>query len=319
MSILFKIFDIIVNMINKLRIAILRGGNNIERDISMKSGVVVFENLSKEKYITYDVIVDSDDNWYFDGIIIDPNKLFRKIDIVFSLLLSDNKIKKILDHFNIPYVGADSLASALSMNRFISKQIYQKNGIKTPYHSLLRKDDYNEQIIIDIFKTIPVPCVVKPIERNFSSDLFIANNLDDLIDIVEKLFEFSDAVLIEEFIKGKGVSCGVIDNFRETKIYSLLPMEVNQFDDFQELNLSKISQSEKNEIQRLAKLVHEILGLRHYSNSDFIISPKRGIYILETNPQFYFNEGSSLVKSLEEVGSSLPEFLDHLIKMTKRA
>jgi D-alanine-D-alanine ligase len=69
------------------------------------------------------------------------------------------------------------------------------------------------------------------------------------------------------------------------------------------------------ELQRLAALAHKALGLRHYSRSDFIVTPKRGIYFLETNTLPGLTSESLLPKSLYAVGATLPEFLDHIITL----
>ncbi|MDE1988361.1 MAG: D-alanine--D-alanine ligase, partial [Patescibacteria group bacterium] len=75
------------------------------------------------------------------------------------------------------------------------------------------------------------------------------------------------------------------------------------------------SQSEKEAIQELAVAAHKALGLRHYSRSDFIISPRRGIYILEVNTLPGLTDDSLMPKSLNAVGCSLPDFLDQLITL----
>jgi len=118
----------------------------------------------------------------------------------------------------------------------------------------------------------------------------------------------------------------VVDNFRNEEIYSLLPVEIRKsndsaFFDYQakyggkseEICPGNFTVAEKKIIQNMAKEAHQALGLRHYSRSDFIINPRRGIYILETNTLPGLTSESLLPKSLKAVGCSLPDFLDHLI------
>ncbi len=119
-----------------------------------------------------------------------------------------------------------------------------------------------------------------------------------------------------------------MDEFRDEEIYSLLPIEIRKpvdsaFFDFkakyggqsQEICPGNFTAKEKKEIQDMARLAHKALGLRHYSRSDFILHPKRGIYILETNTLPGLTSESLLPKSLQAIGCSLPDFLDHLITL----
>lgn len=320
-------------MINKLRVAVLRGGPSDEHMISMRTGSNLLDNLSQEKYIVYDISISKDGNWYFNGGQVIPEKFLRHIDVVLNALHGnyggDGKIQKLLDHFNIPYTGSDSFGSALSMNKNLSKQVYKKIGIKTPYHSLLKKENYTDNSVFEIFREIPMPCVVKPINSGSSVGVYVAGSLDELVNAIDGAFEFADSILVEEFINGKEIICGVIDNFRESEHYSLLPTElvlsegngILRNDDkyigfFEEITPGRLSQNEKNEIQRLAVEAHKALGLRHYSSSDFIVHPKRGIYLLETNSLPALHEEAIIPKSLEIIGSNLSEFLDHLIELT---
>ena len=75
------------------------------------------------------------------------------------------------------------------------------------------------------------------------------------------------------------------------------------------------SEKEKKEIEKVAKLMHERLGLKHYSCSDFVVSPKRGVYFMETNSLPKLHENSFLPKSLKAVGVEVKEFLQHLLHL----
>jgi len=153
----------------------------------------------------------------------------------------------------------------------------------------------------------------------------IAKSHRELLQGIGNAFEYSSKVLIEEYIRGREATCGVVDNFRGEKIYSLFPVEIihpkdNPFFDYdakysgktQEICPGNFSQRDKNEIQRIAKEVHSIMGLRDYSRSDFIVSPY-GIYFLEVNTLPGMSKESLLPKSLNAGGISTPSFLDHIV------
>jgi D-alanine-D-alanine ligase len=145
---------------------------------------------------------------------------------------------------------------------------------------------------------------------------------------VARAFQVSPVVMIEEFIKGREATCGVIDNFRGKKTYSLLPVEIlkaqnSRFFDYnakysgqsREICPGNFTEEEKEGIQAISILAHEVLGLSHYSRSDMIIHPKKGIYLLETNTLPGLTSESLFPRSLEAVGCNLPHFLDHLITL----
>jgi len=319
-------------MVYKLRIAILRGGPGNEYEVSMKSGSNILNNLSLDKYVIYDIPVSKEGIWYVNGFPTRPEKILGRIDLVFNTLSingsHNRKIQKTLNDFGVVYVGSDALSSGLSLNKALSKNIYKIAGIKTPYFEVLKKENYDKNSAKNLFKNIPIPCIVKPIDGGSSIGVNLACNLKELARAIEIAMEFSDSVLVEEFIEGREVVCGVLDNFREKEKYSLIPGEITFSDvvkyfnsemklagSFEELSSKRLSQNEKKEIQKIAIDAHNILGLRHYSQSDFIVSSKRGIYLLETNSLPSLDKNSVLLRALEEIGVELPDFLDHLITL----
>lgn len=320
-------------MIHKIKVAILRGGGGSEYNISLKSGSNILRNLSTEKYILYDVIISPKDIWYLNGVSVTPSNIFDMVDFVFNALdsgYSKGKIQKILNDFNIPYAGSDSFSSTVSINKNLTKKIYKDIGIKTPYFKLIEKAGYNEQVVFDVFKSVPMPCVAKPANTNSSTSIFIVSSLPELVEAIEKIFDISDIILIEEYIRGREVVCNIIEDFRDVRKYSMIPQEIVHNDKFifsqnsklengfYELTSVNLSKNQKEEIQKIAIEVHNALNLKHYSSSDFIVHPKRGIYLLETNSAPMLHENSAFVKSLGAIGSDLEEFLDHIIKIVKK-
>lgn len=316
---------------HKIRVGVLRGGPSNEYEVSLKTGANIIKSLP-EKYSPVDVFIDKKGIWHINGVAYEPRDVFKKIDVAFNALHGeygeDGKVQKILDAFSIPYTGSKSLPSAIGMNKALAKNIFKSHGIKTPYHNVESKNEDVDDIAVRLFGTFPMPAVVKPIASGSSVGVSIAFNFQGLKDALSKAFLYSDTVLVEEFIKGREATCGVIDEFRGKDYYSLLPVEIikpekSDFFDYdakycggsQEICPGNFSQNEKKDIQDLAIATHRALGLRHYSRSDFIISPRRGIFILEVNTLPGLTSESLLPKSLNAVGCSLPDFLDHLITL----
>ena len=146
----------------------------------------------------------------------------------------------------------------------------------------------------------------------------------DVHKAVSEILHEAEGVLVEELIRGREATAGVVEGLRGEVLYSLPSIEiVPPSDDFfsydakysgatQEITPGRFSKKEKEELARLSRVMHEALGLRHYSRSDFIVSP-RGIYYLETNTLPGMTTESLLPKSLAAVGVQFPDFLEHLV------
>lgn len=317
----------------KKRVAILRGGPSSEYEVSLKTGASVLKNLP-EKYEGIDLLVDKEGVWHIGGVPIHPKDLMSKADVVFNAMHGeygeDGKVQKILETFHIPFTGSKSLASAIGMNKALSKDFFKKHGIKTALHKVLEKKDYTPKTAGEIFKTFPQPSVVKPMSAGSSFGVSIVHSAEEMADALKKAFSVGESVLIEEMIKGKEATCGVLEKFRGKDFYSLIPVEIvprkdQTFFDFEskysdekgaeEKCPGTFSSKESEELQKLAIEAHKAIGARHYSRSDFIVSPKRGIYILEINTLPGLTSASLLPKEIKAVGSSYMELLEHLIEL----
>lgn len=328
-----------VNYNPKIRVGVLRGGISPEYDVSLKTGGAVLRHLSAEKYAPADLLITKDGQWHLNGRPADLPKISRNVDVIWNALHGeygeDGKVSGLLDHFSIPYTGSKALPSALGMNKVLAKKFFVKAGIKTPASRVIENYGIEEaererlarETAFDIFRTITPPWILKPISGGSSVGTQIIKTYPDLIQTLLAFAQSGTDMLLEEFIRGKEATCGVIDSFRGEEIYSLLPVEIRPasgrafFDyeakyggDTEEIVPGNFSRDESIELQRLAALAHATLRLRHYSRSDFIVTP-RGIYILETNTLPGLTESSLLPKSLHAVGSSLSEFLDHVITL----
>ncbi len=318
---------------SKLHVAVLRGGPSSEYDVSLKSGAAVLKHMP-EKYHAHDIFISKDGTWHRGGLERTPNRALAHIDVVFNALHGeygeDGKVQKILDHLHIPYTGSGSIASSLGMNKVLSKKAFERHKLKTPFYKVVKKTDDVEALTKHAFHNFFLPLIIKPANAGSSVGVTLVKDFRHIEPALKKAFEFSDTALMEEYIRGREATCGVVDNFRGASTYPLLPIEIihsKEHDFFnydakygggtQEICPGNFTPEEKAELQYLAQKAHEALGLRHYSRSDFIVTPRRGIYILEVNTLPGLTTESLLPKSLEAIGCTFPEFLDHLITLAK--
>ncbi len=332
-----------IYMRDKIRVGVLRGGISPEYDVSLKTGQAVLSHLPKEKYHTVDLLLTKDGVLHANGMFTDIPQISRKVDVVFNALHGeygeDGKVQRLFEHFSIPFTGSKSLPSAIGMNKVLSKEAFKRAGLRTPPYTVMKGERIREGVkrphtfqvlVFDILERLPLPFVAKPISGGSSVGTFIVHNEHDLFDVLRAFAEKDWDIIFEGFIAGREATCGVVDHFRGEEIYSLLPVEIrptekSPFFDYnakyngetEELCPGNFSRKESEVIQNMAKLAHKTLRLRHYSRSDFIVTP-HGIYILETNTLPGLTEESLLPKSLHAVGSNMPEFLDHVVTLAMR-
>ncbi len=314
-----------------IKVGILRGGIGHEYEVSLKTGATILKNLPSDKYQPVDMLLSRDGTWHVNGLPTSPERAVRNVDVIFNALHGefgeDGQVQQILDVLMTPYTGSGTMASVLGMDKPKAKEIFKKAGIKVPNGVVLKRGEQTEAEAIahDAFQKIAPPWIIKPTGCGSSVGLFLARTYPELVQAVENCFNFSDSILVEEYIRGKEATCGVVDNLRGQDHYPLLPIEIvpsaNLFDYeakysglTSELCPGRFNKEEKTELERLATVIHQTLGLRHYSRSDFMISP-RGIYTLEVNTLPGLTEESLIPKSLRAAGIPYDQFLDHVVTL----
>lgn len=327
-----------------IKVGVIRGGISSEYDVSLKTGSNVLSHLRTDKlnkrYKAIDILIDKEGIWHINGKPVSILDVFHSVDVIFNALHGDfgedGKVQQMLDQWKIPYTGSGAFASALGYNKVLAKEQFALFGIKTPSHIVVpkyKKEDgpiksYSKNVAQQIHSQIPPPWIIKPLSGGSSVGMKMARTYPELIDAFEDGVNKEVDVLVEEMIEGKEATVGVINNFRDKKVYVLPSTEIRvhkgkDFFDFEakykgmseEICPGNFTRSEKVELERLAELIHTGLNLDHYSRSDFIIHPKKGIYALEVNTLPGLTDESLIPKMLNAVGADVPSFIDHIIKL----
>ena len=318
---------------SSIRVGVLRGGPSLEHEVSLKTGESVLRNLPKY-YSAKDIFISKEGEWHLDGRPVHHERIFRHIDVVFNALHGeygeDGKVQQLLEAFGIPYTGSGVMASALGMNKILARQAFKSAGLRVPFGFEIVLENELAETAKKIFRNMPPPWVIKYPSGGSSVGVSIARNFEDLEGALEKVSALSSKILIEEYIKGREATCGVIDEFRNQKHYALpiveiIPPSKSGFFSYdakyggetQELCPANFDMAVKRVVEAMAVSAHNAIGARHYSRSDFIVS-KKGIYILEINTLPGLTAESLLPKALNAVGSSHRELLEHLITLALR-
>ena len=268
----------------KKKILIISGGISKERLISLDTGLQVAKELIKNKY---KVKISEPDISLSETI-----KKFKP-DIIFNALHGqfgeDGYIQTILERFNIPYTHSGVIASSIAMDKEISKNIFIKNKINTPKFFTYSYNVNNSYLIKKINKKLSFPVVVKPLNEGSSVNVYICNR-KNLIKILNTLKNYKK-VMIEEFIGGREIQVAIMGN---KKLGAIELKPKRKFYDYQAKYNPKaktqhiipvdLSKKKYNEIMNTALKIHNLIGCRGVTRSDFKYYRDK-FYLLEINTQ----------------------------------
>lgn len=308
-------------------VAVVRGGPSSEHAVSLATGHAMLTHLPEDQYTTRDIYIDRQGVWHERGMPTTPERVLSQVDVVLNALHGeygeDGTIQRLLEQHGIPYTGSDSFASRVAMHKALTKEKAKEAGLLTPKYYLVEEHMDTAEATAHIIRNFHQPVIVKPLSLGSSVGISIVGGYAPVYHAIDSL-RSSGAVLVEELIRGREATVGVVEKLRGEDLYRLpvieiIPPEESAFFDAEskyngrteEVVPGRFSKIESEELLRQAALMHEILGLRHYSRSDFIVSPK-GIYFLETNTLPGLTSESLLPKALKAVGVSFSDFLSHI-------
>ncbi len=268
----------------KKKVLILSGGISKERLISLDTGLQVAKELKKNGYRTK--ISEPDKNLKKNIKIFKPDVIFNALHGQFG---EDGYIQSILERFKVPYTHSGVIASAIAMDKEVSKKIFIKHKINTPKFFVYHYDIDKFNLIKKINKELSFPVVVKPLNEGSSVNVNICNK-KNLFKILNLLKNYK-RVMIEEFIAGREIQVAIMGN---KKLGAIELKPKRKFYDYEakynrnaktehiipvELNKSKL-----DEIMSIALKAHKAIGCMGITRSDFKFH-KNKFYLLEINTQ----------------------------------
>lgn len=304
----------------KIKLGILVGGNSAERLVSFNSADELLKCINKDKYdICVFEIPDSqtDKGWIF-------NILKNPPDIIFSALHGgkgeNGSVQGLLECMNIPYVGSGVLSSAAAMDKRISKLIMKSCCIPVV-------DDVFIPAGADILifekkiNEMGFPVIVKPNRGGSSIGIYIAENHSQLSDAVCAARSFDDEIIIEKFIEGREITCGVIQTKEGLEVLPILDIiTTNRFFDYNakyvdnvtEIDFSTLPEFLRNMIKEIAKKAFTALKCEDYALVDMIVYEEQ-IYVLEINTLPGLTSHSLIPRTAHVMGISFGDFIDRII------
>ena len=320
----------------KKNIAIVSGGDSGEYEISIQSGKVVEKYLSKEKYNTYPVIIKGSD-WFHrcnhnNEYEIDKNDFSLsmvgekiKFDCVFIAIHGtpgeDGKLQGYFDMLGIPYTTCDHVISALTFNKHLTKQVVGNFDVNTARSVMVHKAA--QLSTGEILESLKLPLFVKPNNGGSSVGMSRVNNSGELAPALDRALREDDQVLIEEFIQGREITCGVLKTKGE--VVTLPVTEIiskKEFFDFEakydpalaeEIVPAQIPAATYSSCQEISADLYRKLDCRGVVRFDYIFN-ETGIYFLEVNTVPGLTEASIVPKMAMAMGYDLSEFFEMLVE-----
>ncbi|MFO7716910.1 D-alanine--D-alanine ligase [Desulfosarcina sp.] len=303
----------------KKTIALIYGGISSEREVSLNSGKQVLDALDKDKYdiMSYDPKTD------IPRLVADAEKIDCALIILHGPYGEDGTVQGLLDLLDIPYQGSGVLGSAVSMNKLLSKHLYQRAGLNVPAYVLVGRGQSVDAA--GIVAQLGLPLVVKPVETGSSVGMSIVRAASSLTAGVEKAFDFGVTAMIEAYITGTEVTCGVLGNqdLEALPLIEIIPGDKYEFFDYeakyrpgatQEICPARIDAQLTRKGQTCAIAAHKALYCQGYSRTDMILKDNE-FFILETNTIPGMTATSLFPQSAKAAGISFGQLLDRLIAL----
>ena len=260
---------------------------------------------------------DGEKNFFGPNVIA----ICQSADMVFMALHGENgengKIQACFDLMGIRYTGTDYVSSALCMDKGLAKELFEYHGIPTPKGIRLKKGEQDPG-------SVPFPCVVKACCGGSSVGVCMASDQKEYEEAKAEAFRYDDEVIVEQYIKGREFSVGVMDG-SALPVIEIAPLE--GFYDYKnkyqagsaiETCPAELSEKKTKEMQGIAEKVFTALRLKNYARMDFMMSEEEEIFCLEANTLPGMTPTSLLPQEEGAEGVSFEELCERIMEIALR-
>lgn len=305
-----------------LRVFVVCGGTSSERDISINSGKAVYYALIDYGYSNVSIFYLEKDNLHK---LID-----QKPDVVYLALHGkggeDGSIQGALELAGIKYTGPRIAASAICIDKVLTKAILKANNIPTPNFDVFFCDEIceSEDKVLKITKKYGFPVVIKAPDQGSSIGVYIVKNQEELRDALNEVKRYSKKVLVEEFISGKEVTLPILGNDKICILPEIEIVSTNEFYNFeskytkglsQHIIPARISSEDREKLKSIGEKTYQVLGCKGISRIDFLIHPEKGPMVLEVNTAPGMTGTSLFPDSASRYGMSFSELVNKIIEL----
>lgn len=334
-----------------MKLYVIYGGKSAEHDVSVKSAFSILQHIYYDNYTVIPVYITREGYWYRDAevesresvaskdelIDIDQktrfsfNELLEGESVAFPVLHGpngeDGTIQGLFETFNIPYVGASVLTSAVGMDKLISKGIFKEAGLSVlPYKEVKHRDwKVNQEEVCEAIEAeLNYPIYVKPV--NLGSSVGISRTLskDELVSAIELAFNYDYRVVVEQGVKVREIEVAILGN---EDVHTSVPGELvkqKPFYAYEDKYLNqkvvreipaKISPELTKKVRKMAADAFEAINGSGISRADFFITEDGEIYINEVNTFPGFTATSMYPKVWAKTGLPYDDLIEEVIQL----
>ena len=314
----------------QITVAVLRGGPSEEHEVSLQSGAGVITALQSRHFKVLDVIINKETAWSLDGVVVSPAKIIKQVDVCFIALHGtygeDGQVQSLLEELEVPFTGSDAQSSMVAIDKSKTKTSLELDPIRLAQSVTFQSDStgLNSKALETLRSG--TSWVLKPNNSGSSFGVEVVGDLTELEEVIASRLKQYESILVEEYITGREVTCGVLERFFDPitalPVVEIIPPSEAVFFDTEvkyngatvEICPAEITDNLSNKVQIAAVQAHQQLGLAQYSRSDFIIEDVTNeIYYLETNTLPGLTAESLFPKEISAAGSSYEALVEHLV------
>ncbi len=304
------------------KVLVLMGGTSDEREVSLRSGEAVAQALADAGYIVETLDFNKD--------VLENIKIINP-DVIFIALHGkngeDGRIQGYLDILEIPYTGSGLTASAIGMNKILTKKLLKFDNIPTAAFMIVDKKSFSNNsdgVVADIVDNLGLPVVIKAPTQGSSIGTYIIKDKNKVALAIEEAFNFDDEVLAEKFIDGKLVTASIIGNYTPEVLPLIEITSVNEFYDYEakytpgmcdHIIPARIDNKLAEEINSISEKLYKLLGCKGFARVDFMIDKHNNPYVLEINTIPGMTDMSLVPDAAKAKGISYLELCDKIVKL----
>lgn len=307
------------------KVAVLLGGSSSEREVSLRSGEAVYQALLKIGYPA--VKIDA-------GAHLVEQLLQERPQVAFIALHGklgeDGTLQGLLDILQIPYTGPGVLASAIGMNKLITKKILLAEGIPTPPFESVHKEEIKTKGIVSIItkvkEKLALPLVVKAITQGSTIGIFFVHREEDLVEAINGALNYDDEILIEKMIQGTELTASILGD-NPAQVLPLIEItSTTGVYDYQSkytpgmsshLIPPRLPQTTQAKVREACLRTYQAIGCRGYARVDCMVDNEGNPYILEVNTAPGMTDTSLFPDAAKAAGLEFPELIRQLVERAR--
>jgi len=331
-------------MDKKLKVLLLLGGTSPEREVSKSTGKSVYQALINlgheviildpayginqplevEEYFNEEDFTEILNENYLDAVnLISPTEINVAFLALHGKYGEDGTIQSLLELKGIKYTGSKVLSSAIAMDKIMSKILFEDYDVPTPKWFHFKKGERTTEEVNNLIEErFGYPAVVKPNDQGSTVGLTICKSSEQLVEAIHNAFEYSDRILVEEYIPGRELTVAVIDDVALPVLeirpkHGIYDYECKYTSGMSEYIVpAEIYSHVSIELQEIAVQACKSLRCEVYARVDFRVNPDNKVYTLEVNTLPGMTSLSLVPKMAKAVGITFEQLVEKIITLS---